>query len=316
MNLHPLALWSIFNLIIAVMLYIDLRIVSREAHEVSIKEAAIWSAVWVTVSLLFCVWVGLSMGRQRALEFLAGYLIEKSLSVDNMFVFIMIFSYFRIPPLYQPRVLKWGILGALVMRFVLILAGVALLQAFHWIIYVFGLLLIVTGVRMAVEREREFEPAKNPALKLFRRLMPVTPYGMGENRFFVNLDGRWHATALFVTLLVVEASDLVFAIDSIPAVLAISTDPFIVYTSNAFAILGLRALYFLLSGVMGLFAYLKVGVSVILVFVGTKMLLADVLHVPIAVSLSVIAGILTVAIMASVLAKPRPPNSGQSSAES
>lgn len=301
---HPILLWAIFNAVIGAMLYIDLRVAQKEAHAISIREAAIWSVVWITVSLLFCMWVGVSMGKQKALEFLAGYLIEKSLSVDNMFVFIMIFSYFRIPPLYQPRVLKWGILGALVMRLILILAGVALLHAFHWIIYVFGLMLIVTGVRMAVEREREFEPSKNPVLRILRRIMPITPYGMGENRFFLKLGGRWHATSLFVTLLIVEASDLVFAIDSIPAVLAISTDPFIVYTSNAFAILGLRALYFLLSGVMGLFAYLKTGVSVLLMFVGVKMLLIDVIHIPILVSLGAIVGILAVSILASVIWKP------------
>ena len=297
--------WLVFNVVIAVMLYLDLGVINKHVRVISLKEAALWSAVWVLVALGFCGWVGLAMGRQKSLEFLTGYLIEESLSVDNMFVFVMIFEYFRVPPRYQPRVLKWGILGALVMRFLLIVTGVALFRLFHWMIYLFGVLLVFTGFRMATEREQAIEPERNPILKLFRRLMPVAADHQGDAKFFIRRHGRRFATPLFITLLIVEASDLVFAVDSIPAVLAISTDPFIVYTSNAFAILGLRALYFLLSGMMGFFAYLKIGISVILAFVGVKMLLSSVYHVSTFASLGVIAAVLTVSIVASLLDRRR-----------
>lgn len=305
---HSLVLWGVFNLIILAMLFVDLGIVNRKSHAVSLKEAAWWSIAWVCVSLLFCLWVGHEMGSQKSLEFLTGYLIEKSLSVDNLFVFILIFSYFHVSAHDQSIVLKWGILGALVMRLVLVLVGVTLLTMFHWVLYVFGGLLIFTGIRMATQQEQHIDPNKNRVVRLFRRFVPVaTDAAVPPHRFFVTRNGRLHATPLFLTVLVVEASDLIFAIDSIPAVLAVSPDPFIVYTSNAFAILGLRALYFLLSGIMGMFRYLKIGVSIVLLYVGVKMLLTDVYHIPIAVSLGVILGVLTMAVIASLVPPKCPP---------
>ena len=309
---HPALPWIVFNLVIVAMLYLDLGVLQRRAHVISIKEAAIWSAVWVGVSLLFSVWVAAALGQEKALEFLTGYVTEKSLSVDNLFVFIMIFAYFQVPPLYQPRVLKWGILGALVMRLILILAGVGLIHLFHWLVYVLGAFLIFTGLRMGFARERAIEPDKNPVLKLFKRFVPVSVEPTRDSAFFIRKDGVRYATPLFVSLLIVEVSDLVFATDSIPAVLAISTDPFIVYTSNAFAVLGLRALYFLLSGIMGLFRYLKVGISAVLVFVGAKMCLVDIVEIPVGMSLGVVAGLLGLAVLISLVytpAKtPKPPH--------
>ncbi len=242
------------------------------------------------------------LGEGKALEFLTGYLIEKSLSVDNMFVFVMIFSYFGIPPIWQPRVLKWGIIGALLMRMVLIFAGAAVLEAFHWMIYVFGGALIVTGIRMIAQKEMHVTPEKNPAVKLLRRVVPVTSE-LHDEKFFVRLNGVRYATPLLLTLIVVETTDLIFAVDSIPAIFAITTDTFIVYTSNVFAILGLRALYFLLSGVMRRFTYLKAGLAVVLLFVGAKMVISDFYKIPIALSLTVVLGILSFAIIASWLSK-------------
>ncbi len=302
---NSIMMWLIFNVVIGVMLYIDLAVGQKRAHAVSIREATVWSAVWIAVSLGFCGWIAVAMGQQKALEFLTGYIIEKSLSVDNMFVFIMIFVFFNVPPLHQPHVLKWGIIGALVMRLVLILLGVALLEMFHWIIYLFGGILIYSGWRMAFGQERQIDPEKNPVVRWFRRLMPTSTDPDHHGHFFVVLNGVRHATPLFITLLVVEASDLVFAVDSIPAVLAISHDPFIVYTSNAFAILGLRALYFLLSGIVGLFRFLKFGVSIVLVYVGVKMLIVDVYKIPVGVSLGVVVGILTLSVIASLLLPKR-----------
>jgi tellurite resistance protein TerC len=230
-------------------------------------------------------------------------LLEKSLSVDNIFVFIMIFAYFRVPALYQHKVLFWGILGALIMRAIFIAAGVTLIQQFHWVIYIFGAFLVLTGIKMATQKDKEIHPEKNPVLKLFRRFMPVTER-YEDSRFFVKKGRRWFATPLFVVLLVVETTDVIFAVDSIPAILAITIDPFIVYTSNVFAILGLRALYFALAGIMQLFHYLAYGLAAILVFVGIKMLLADIYKLPIAVALGVVAGILLISVVASLL-RPR-----------
>ena len=297
-----------FNAVLLGMLYLDLGVLNRKSHAVSLKEAAWWSVAWIAVSLLFCGWITVSLGGQKGLEFLTGYLIEKSLSVDNLFVFIMVFAYFNVGPSDQPRVLKWGILGALVMRFVLILAGVALLAWFHWMFYLFGAVLIVTGIRMAAEQEQHVRPDRNPVLRLFKRVVPVATTDVPPHKFFVKRNAIWHATPLFVTVLMVEVSDLLFAVDSIPAVLAVSRDPLIVYTSNAFAILGLRALYFLLSGIMGMFRYLKIGVSIVLMYVGIKMLLTDVYHIPVAVSLGVIVGVLTMAVIASLLPPKCPPD--------
>ena len=296
-------MWVAFNVFVLAMLAVDLGVVHRRAHEVTLKEALVWSGIWVALALLFALGVYVWDGSQPALEFLTGYLIEKSLSVDNIFVFVLIFSYFKVPARYQHKVLFWGILGALVMRAIFIFAGIALLQQLHWIIYVFGALLILTGIKMATEKDKEIHPDKNPVLKLFRRLVPVTE-DYHADHFFVKQAGHYAATPLFIVLLVVETTDVIFAVDSIPAILGITVDPFLVYTSNVFAILGLRALYFALAGVMQLFHYLHYGLSAILVFVGAKMLLADVYKLPVGVALGVIAGILLMAVLVSVM-RPR-----------
>lgn len=296
-------LWVVFNVVVAGLLYVDLKIVNRHAHVVSFREAAFWSAVWIGMALLFNAGIYWSMGKQKALEFLTAYVIEKTLSVDNLFIFIMIFTHFGVSAQNQPRILHWGILGALVMRLVLILAGAQLINAFHGIIYVFGAILIYTGIKMGIAGEHRMDPEENLVLRLFKRFLPFAKDYSGENFFIKN--GRWRATPLFAALIVVEASDLVFAVDSIPAVLAITTDTFIVYTSNVFAILGLRALYFLLAGVMGMFRYLKIGLSVILCYVGVKMLLVDVYKIPVATSLGIVLGILLLSILASLLVKEK-----------
>jgi tellurite resistance protein TerC len=293
-------LWVGFNLFILGMLALDLGVFHRKAHEVSLKEAAVWSAVWVTLALVFNAGLWYFRGADPALQFLTGYLIEKSLSVDNIFVIALLFTYFAVPSVYQHRVLFWGILGALVMRAVFILAGAALITKFHWIIYVFGAFLILTGIKMAIFRDAEIHPEKNPVLRLVRRLMPVTSDYRGKH-FFVREAGRWAATPLFLVLMLVESTDLVFAVDSIPAIFAVTQDPFIVYTSNVFAILGLRSLYFLLAGVMQKFSYLKLGLSAVLVFVGVKMVLVDVYKIPTALSLAVIAALLAISIVASLV---------------
>src|SRR6266571_950335 len=296
-------MWVAFNAFVLVMLAVDLGVLHRRAHEVTLKEALVWSGIWIALALLFALGVYSWDGPQPALEFLTGYLIEKSLSVDNIFVFVLIFSYFKVPVRYQHTVLFWGILGALVMRAIFIFAGIALLQRLHWILYVFGALLILTGIKMATEKDKKIHPDKNPVLKLFRRLVSVTE-DYHTDHFFVKQVGHYAATPLFIVLLVVETTDVIFAVDSIPAILGITMDPFLVYTSNVFAILGLRALYFALAGVMRLFHYLHYGLSAILVFVGAKMLLADVYKLPVGAALSVVAGILLIAIVASVV-RPR-----------
>ena len=293
-------MWVAFNVFVLVMLAVDLGVVHRRSHEVKLKEALVWSGIWIALALLFALGVYSWDGPQPALEFLTGYLIEKSLSVDNIFVFVLIFSYFKVPARYQHTVLFWGILGALVMRAIFIFAGIALLQRLHWILYVFGALLILTGIKMATEKDKEIHPDKNPLLKLFRRLVPVTE-DYHADHFFVKQAGQYAATPLFIVLLVVETTDVIFAVDSIPAILSITIDPFLVYTSNVFAILGLRALYFALAGVVRLFHYLHYGLSAILVFVGAKMLLADVYKLPVGVALGVIAGILLIAVIASLI---------------
>src|SRR5262252_6599139 len=287
-------LWVAFNVFVLMMLAVDLGVLHRRAHEVRLKEALVWSGIWIALALLFALGVYAWYGSQPALEFLTGYLIEKSLSIDNIFVFVLIFAYFKVPALYQHRVLFWGILGALVMRAIFIFAGIALLQRLHWILYAFGALLILTGIKMATEKDKEIHPDKNPVLKLFRRLVAVTE-DYHADHFFVKQSGQYAATPLFIVLLVVE---------TIPAILGITRDPFLVYTSNVFAILGLRALYFALAGVMRLFHYLHYGLSAILIFVGAKMLLADVYKLPAGVALGVIAGLLLIAVIASVL-RPR-----------
>jgi tellurite resistance protein TerC len=302
--MDQLWLWIAFNVFVLAMLAVDLFVFHREAHEVRAAEAAAWSTVWVALAVCFGIGVYVFLGPERGLEYFTGYLIEKALSVDNIFVFVLIFGYFRVPPRYQHRVLFWGILGALVMRGAMIAAGAYLIHQFHWIIYVFGAFLVFTGIRMAMQSEHELEPEHNPVIRLVRRVVRVTPTYHGQ-RFFVRDDaagnGRWLATPLFVVLALVETTDLIFAVDSIPAIFAITQEPFIVYSSNVFAILGLRALYFLLAGVIHRFHYLKVGLSVVLVFVGAKMLLVDLYPVPVGVSLAVVAIVLAAATVASLV---------------
>ncbi|MBZ0089814.1 MAG: TerC family protein [Thermoanaerobaculia bacterium] len=300
MATSSLWLWVGFNVFVLGMLALDLGVFHRKAHVVGFKEAGIWSAVWIGLALAFNGAVWHFFGPQKGLEFLTGYLIEKSLSVDNIFIIALIFSYFAVPEQYQHRVLFWGILGALAMRAIFIAAGAALIANFHWIIYVFGAFLILTGIKMVFTPDKGLEPEKNPVVRLVRRLVPVTDQYHGQC-FFVRQNGALTATPLFLVLALVEATDLIFAVDSIPAIFAVTTDPFIVYTSNVFAILGLRSLYFLLAGVMNKFEYLKLGLAAILVFVGTKMAIVDLYKIPSAVSLGVVAAILTIAIVASLL---------------
>ena len=299
-------LWVGFNVFVLAMLALDLGVFHRKAHVVSFKESITWTVVWVTLALLFNGGVWHFYGSQKALEFFTGYLIEKSLSVDNVFVFALLFSYFAVPAKYQHKVLFWGILGALIMRAIMIALGAALITKFTWVIYIFGAFLILTGIKMILKREEEIHPERNPVVRWFKKLMPVTGDYRGD-RFFVRENGVRAATPLFVVLLLVEVSDLIFAVDSIPAIFAVTTDPFIVYTSNVFAILGLRSLYFALAGVMNKFHYLKTGLGVVLAFVGVKMLLA---HTPYKIdtliSLAVVAGILALSIVASLLRPARP----------
>lgn len=296
--------WGIFIAFVLVMLVLDLGVFNRKAHVIKVREALLWTAFWIGLAMLFCLGVYWVKGSEKALAFLAGYLIEESLSVDNLFVFLMIFSYFGIPPQYEHKALFWGIIGALVMRAVFIAAGVALIEQFHWIIYVFGAFLIFTAVKMARSGEGDVHPDRNVALKLLRKVMPVTNDYAG-GKFFVREAGRWMATPLFAVVLVLETTDVIFAVDSIPAVLAITTDPFIVYTSNVFAILGLRSIFFALAGMMRLFYYLRYGLVVVLSFVGMKMILTEWVKIPVGLSLGVIAAVLAVSIVAS-LALPHP----------
>lgn len=308
-----LGLWIGFNLVVLALLALDLGVFNRQAHAVSLREAAIWSAVWVGLSLLFNLFVFLWLGKDAGLDFFTAYLIEKSLSVDNIFVFVLIFSAFVVPAEYQHRVLFWGVLGAIVMRGLLILLGTALISFFHWLLYVFGAFLILTGIRLARPHEQEIHPESNPLVRLARRFLPVTP-GYEGPRFFVRKEGRRCITPLLLVLVVVETTDLLFALDSIPAIFAITLDPFIVYTSNICAILGLRALYFLLAGLVDRFRYLRFGLAAVLVFVGVKLVLTDLYHISIGISLGVIACILAIAVLASLLrtrreqAHPSPPD--------
>ena len=294
-------IWVGFNAFVLAMLALDLGVFHRKAHVVSLKESLTWTMVWVGLALVFNAGVWHFAGSQKAVEFLTGYLIEKSLSVDNIFVFALLFSYFAVPAAHRHKVLFWGILAALVMRAVMILVGAALIAKFAWIIYVFGAFLVVTGVKMIVKREEEIHPERNPVVKWFKRLMPVTADYRGD-RFFVRENGVRMATPLFVVLLLVEISDLIFAVDSIPAIFAVTRDPFIVYTSNVFAILGLRSLYFALAGVMDKFHYLKIGLGLVLTFVGVKMILAHTAwKVDTLVALGIIVLILAASVAASLL---------------
>jgi tellurite resistance protein TerC len=293
------------------VLAIDLGIFNKKAHAASVKEAATWSTVWITLSFAFAGLIGHLYGKQAALEFVTGYIIEYSLSVDNIFVIVLIFSYFRIPDKYQHRVLFWGIIGALLMRGSMIAAGSFLINQFHWIIYVFGAFLVFTGIRMATHDESDIEPEANPILKLVRRVLPITHDYRGQGFFVKEAPKRGMAptlmaTPLFVVLILVETTDLIFAVDSIPAIFAVTKDPFLVYTSNVCAILGLRSLYFLLAGVIHKFHLLKLGIAAVLTFVGVKMLLSGVYEIPTLLSLILIASLLGVSVAASVLFPKEP----------
>ncbi|GAB5562493.1 MAG: TerC family protein [Synoicihabitans sp.] len=296
----PLWVWGAFMLFIITMLAIDLGVFHRKSHVISLKEALSWCGVWFSLAMGFNALVWWWLGPDLGLKWTAGYLVEIALSVDNVFVFIVIFSFFKVPKEYQHRVLVWGIIGAAIMRFTFILAGIALLEQFHWLIYFFGAFLVFTGVKLALPQDDDVDPEKNIAVRLFRRFYPVTKDYHGR-RFFVVIDGVKHATPLFVVLLVIETTDVAFALDSIPAVLGITDVPFIVFTSNIFAILGLRSLYFALNGVMDLFRFLNVGLALILVFIGIKMLISGYYHLPIGVSLGIIGAILAISVGASLL---------------
>ena len=292
--------WTCFIGFVLVMLALDLGVFHRKSHEIKIKEALIWSAVWIGLALAFNYGIYVFMGKEKAIEFLTGYVIEKSLSIDNLFVFIMLFTYFNVNTKYQHKVLFWGILGALVMRAIFIFAGVALINKFHWIIYVFGVVLVFTGIKMLFHKDEKIDPDKNPLVRLFKKFFPVTDQEHGD-KFFVKINGRTLATPLFIVLLIVEFTDLIFAVDSIPAILAITNDTFIIFTSNVFAILGLRALYFALAGITKYFYYIKYGLSAILVFVGVKMTIVDFYKIPILYSLFTIASILLISVIVSLV---------------
>jgi len=301
-------MWLGFAFLLGFMFILDLGVISRNGHEIKFREALVWTLVWVSLAFAFNIWIYFYLGPTKALEFFTGYVIEESLSVDNLFVFIMIFSYFKIGKAHQPKILKWGIIGALLMRGIFIFAGIGLLERFHWMVYIFGGLLVFTGIKMAFGGEDQIAPEKNLLVRLVGRLFPVSADARC-NHFFIREKGRVSVTPLFLTLLVVESSDVIFAMDSIPAILAVTRDPFIVYTSNIFAIMGLRSLYYLLANVMDMFVYLKIGISFILAFVGVKMLIADHYPIPINISLMVIVSVLAIAVITSLtIGKKRHPH--------
>ena len=298
---HLLA-WIGFSAFVLAMLALELGTFHRKSRALSLKEALTWSAVWIGLALAFNTGIYYRHGGEKALQFFTGYLVELSLSVDNLFVFLLVLGYFKVPAQYRHKVLFWGIIGALIMRAVFIATGITLIAKFHWIIYLFGALLVGSGIKMTLQRDKEIHPGRNPVLKLFHRFMRVTPECDG-GRFFVKQHGRILASPLFVVALILESTDLVFAVDSVPAVLAITPDPFIVFTSNVFAILGIRSMFFALEGVMKRFHYLHYGLSAVLVFVGTKMLLAGFYKIPTSVSLLLILSILFVYVITSLLSK-------------
>lgn len=294
--------WIGFNAFVLIMLALDLGVFHKKTHEVKVKEALIWTAVWIALAMVFNAGIFHFFGKEKGVEFLTGYVIEKSLSVDNIFVFIMVFSYFQIPTKYQHKVLFWGVLGALMMRAIFIFAGVALISKFHWIIYIFGGFLVFTGFKMLFQEDKPIEPEKNPLIKLVRKILPVSNELHGD-KFIIKQGAKTIATPLLLVLVLIEFTDLIFAVDSIPAILAISKDPFIVYTSNVFAIMGLRSLYFALSGITQYFVYLKYGLAAILIFVGTKMSIVDFYKVPVLLSLLIIVTILAISVIASLMVK-------------
>jgi tellurite resistance protein TerC len=296
--------WTSFILAVLILLSADLGIFNRRAHVVTVKEALSWSIFWIILSLSFGIFIYTAYGKQHGLEFFAGYLIEYSLSVDNIFVFILIFSYFAVPNRFHHRVLFWGILGALIMRASFIVAGAALINEFHWIIYIFGAFLVFTGIKILHQGDAEVEPQRNPVVKLFRRFVPMTS-GYDSGKFFQRHQGKLMATPLALVLVTIEATDLVFATDSIPAIFGITRDPFIVYTSNICAILGLRSMYFLLSAVVNRFVYLGTGLGLVLAFIGLKMLLSGFYAIPIGLSLAIVAAILIGSIIFSLLCPPQ-----------
>jgi tellurite resistance protein TerC len=291
-------LWIVFGVLIPVMLVLDLGVFHRRAHAVKVREALIWSSVWISLALLFCLGIYLLVGHEKALNFITGYLVEESLSVDNLFVFLLIFSFFGVPAADQHHVLFWGILGAIVMRGIFIVTGLTLLTSLHWVIYIFGAFLIYTAIRLIFRKDKQVQPENNPVLKLFRRFVPLSKT-YHSNKFLVKMKGRRLATPLLLVLVVIETTDIIFAVDSVPAILAITRDPFIVYTSNIFAVMGLRALYFALAGVIKKFYYLNYGLAAILGFLGLKMLVTDFIEIPVLVSLGVVCGILAIAALFS-----------------
>ena len=304
--------WFVFGVVVLVMLALDLGVFHRQAHEVKMKEALIWSGIWIVVAFLFNWGVYLVKGKELAMQFLAGYVLERTLSFDNLFVFLLVFNYFKLPSIHHHKVLFWGIFGALVFRAIFIACGIGLLHYFSWMIYVFGAILVWTGAKLAFEKDTKVDPEKNVFFKGFKRIMPVTDqYDRGK--FFTRINGALFATPLMVILMVIESTDIIFAVDSIPAVLAISRDPFIVYTSNIFAILGLRALYFVIAELMRLFHHLHYGLSLILVLIGIKMLTASFFHVSTAIALGAILFILAAAVVASII---WPSKSGEASSRS
>ena len=300
--MSPSPILLLFGILVIVMLALDLGIFQRRAHFPSMKEALAWSAVWVVMALLFNLLIFVKLGSVKALEFLAGYVVEEALSVDNLFVFVIIFSYFAVPPDYQHRVLYWGVLSAVVMRAIFIVAGAALVAKFHWVLYLFGAFLIYTAIKLALQKETDVHPEQNPFVRYCRRFFSITPNYEGS-RFFLRQGGKLSATPLLLVLVMIETTDVAFATDSIPAIFAITRDPIIMYTSNISAILGLRTLYFVLANIMKKFQYLKVGLSVVLLFIGAKMLIEPWISIPIHFSIAVIFVILLISIISSVLNK-------------
>ncbi|MCC7520267.1 MAG: TerC family protein [Flavobacteriaceae bacterium] len=297
--------WVLFNAFVLLMLALDLGVFHKKLHVVSVKEALTWSGIWIFLALCFNGFIYYAFGETKAMEFFTGYVIEKALSVDNIFVFVLIFTYFQIPSIYQHKVLFWGIIGALIMRVIFIFAGVALLEKFHWTIYIFGAILILTGIKMLTDKDKKMEPEKNPVIKLFRKFIPTTNELHGD-KFFIKENHKSVATPLFISLMMIEITDLIFAVDSIPAILAVTQDHFIVYTSNVFAILGLRSLYFALSNIIERFKYLAIGLAIILVFVGIKMVLIDFYKIPIHFSLLIIFTIIVLSVVISLMKTKKP----------
>ncbi len=299
--------WLIFGAVVFTALFLDLFVFHRNPHKISLKEALLLSAFWIALGLAFGVFVYFDRGYDRAVEYFTGYLLEKALSLDNIFVFILIFSYFKIPEEYRHKVLFWGVLGAIVFRAIFIFAGLELIKHFHWVVYIFGVILIVSAIKLLTTEEKEFHPEQTLVYRIAKRLIPLRPHN-GDGRFFIKEGGRLYATPMFLALVLVESSDIMFAIDSVPAILAISKDPFVVYTSNIFAILGLRSLYFAAAGILPLFHYLHYGLSFILGFIGVKMLLSEFYKIPVEVSLLLIGSAIFLSVVASLVVKKKESN--------